>query len=72
MNRLSPLIAALRAFARDEDAAATVDFVIGVAGGVGLAIALTQAVGDGVMALSDQIAGAMVEQGIMDYSDDGS
>ena len=69
MTRISLLLRPLRRFVRDDSGAATVDFVVGAAAGVGLAIAIADAVGEAAVDHGDRIGAKMVEIGIPDYSD---
>lgn len=53
--------------ARDEDGATTTDFVIVTAGAVALAIAITNAVGDGAKDHSEAIGDKYDEVGFMTF-----
>lgn len=53
---MTRFISYLRDFHRNEDGAATVDWVVGTAGAVGLGLAVTSAVGDGTTSLADKVS----------------
>ena len=56
-----------RRAAGDESGAATVDFVVGAAAGVGLAIAVADAVGGAAQDHSDRIGSTFSDIGIVTY-----
>ncbi len=57
-----------KTFARDEDGAVTVDWVVLTAAIVGLGIAVLASVGGATKDYADTIAGELGTQGIPDYS----
>ncbi len=69
MTGMRLLLCPLRCFGRDEGGAATVDFVVGAAAGVGLALAVADAVGEAAVDTGDRIGAKMVEMGIPTYGD---
>jgi Flp pilus assembly pilin Flp len=54
-------------FARDEDGAVTVDWVVVCAGLVGIAIALTTIVGNASHDHAERVEDKYIEQGIMSF-----
>ena len=67
MKRIAAPFMYSMAFARDEHGAVTVDWVVGAAAGVALAIAIANTVGDATHDTSDVIAERLVTQGIKTY-----
>ena len=54
-------------FLRSEDGATTVDYVVGVAAGVALALSLMNAIGDGTKQHAAQVEDKFEEVGIRTY-----
>lgn len=54
-------------FASDEDGAVTVDWVVGAAAGVALAMALTNSIGGAAIEHSGRAVDAMTSRGIATY-----
>ena len=69
MTRISLFPRPLRRFLSDDSGAATVDFVVGAAAGVGLALAVADSVGGAAVDTGDRIGAKMVEMGIPTYGD---
>ena len=70
MERMHLTAARLRRFVRAEEGAATVDWVVGTAGAVGLTLAVAGSVRDGVEAvatgIADTVGGYQIDTGFDD------